>query len=112
MKRPMPKAGAEAGPAQPAARSRYAHVNREVTDSVTETNVKVTAEAPAMAMGGLFQSFAHASGMMFENTTAAQQQQLALAQAASDIGIALLYRAAGVTPPTPANGKPPVEGTT
>lgn len=111
MKRPTPKAGAEAGPARPAARSRYAHVNREVTDSVTEADVKVTAEAPAMAMGGLYQSFAQASGMMFENAVAIQGQQLALAQAASNVGIELLYRAAGVTPPTPAKGKPPVEGT-
>uniref|UniRef100_UPI0009BAF0F2 RebB family R body protein n=1 Tax=Chromobacterium subtsugae TaxID=251747 RepID=UPI0009BAF0F2 len=31
-------------------------VNDQITDAVTQTNVKVLAEAPAMAMGSLFQT--------------------------------------------------------
>ncbi len=32
------------------------YVSRQVTDAVTQTNVKIVAEAPAMAMGMLYQA--------------------------------------------------------
>jgi len=34
-------------------------VNSQITDAVTQTNVKVVAEAPAMAMGSIYQTMAH-----------------------------------------------------
>ncbi len=58
-------------------------VNGQVTDAVTQANVKVLAEAPAMAMGSLYQALAHSTGILFENTVAAQQQVAITAQAAT-----------------------------
>ncbi len=49
-------------------------VNGQITDAVTQTNVKVVAEAPAMAMGAIYQSLAHSTGILYENATSSQQQ--------------------------------------
>ncbi|HGM8154222.1 RebB family R body protein, partial [Pseudomonas aeruginosa] len=50
-------------------------VNNQITDAVTQSNVKVIGEAPAMALGSIFQTMAHSTGILFENSVAAQQQQ-------------------------------------
>ena len=42
-------------------------VNSQITDAVTQSNVKVVAEAPAMAMGSIYQTMAHSTGILFEN---------------------------------------------
>ena len=64
-------------------------VNDHITDAVTQTNVKLIGEAPAMAMGTIYQSMAHATGTLFQN--AAQQQQYTLAQAATTQGVMQIY---------------------
>lgn len=56
-------------------------VNSQITDAVTQTNVKVLAEAPAIAMGNLFQASAQALANAAHNATVAQQQGAVLAQA-------------------------------
>ncbi len=56
-------------------------VNDQITDSVTQANVKVLGDAPAMAMGAVYQALAHSIGIMFENAVSAQQQSNQLAQA-------------------------------
>jgi hypothetical protein len=66
-------------------------VNSQITDSITQANVKVIAESPAMAMGSLYQSLAHSTGILFENAVAAQQQQNTLAQAAANMGVMQIY---------------------
>ncbi len=66
-------------------------VNSQITDAVTQTNVKVMAEAPAMAMAAIYQSLAHSTGLLFENAVAAQQNQAILAQAATTQGVMQLY---------------------
>ncbi|MGZ5444891.1 MAG: RebB family R body protein [Thermoanaerobaculia bacterium] len=66
-------------------------VNPQITDSVTQTNVKVLGDAPAMAMGNLYQTMAHSIGLAMENAAAAQQQINITAQAATVQGIAMLY---------------------
>ncbi len=66
-------------------------VNSQITDAVTQANVKVLAEAPAMAMGSLFQTMAHSTGILFENSVSAQQQQNTLSQAASNTGVMQIY---------------------
>lgn len=48
-------------------------VNDQITDSVTQSNVKVIGEAPAVALGSLYQSLAHAAGIAAENLVAQQQ---------------------------------------
>lgn len=66
-------------------------VNSQITDCVTQTNVKVVAEAPAMAMGSIYQTMAHSTGILFENAVAQQQQQNTLSQAAANQGVMQIY---------------------
>ncbi|HHN0553449.1 TPA: RebB family R body protein [Pseudomonas aeruginosa] len=68
-------------------------VNDQITDAVTQSNVKVVGEAPAMALGTIYQTMAHSTGILFENAVSAQQQQnaLALALAASNMGVMQIY---------------------
>ncbi|WP_045728159.1 RebB family R body protein [Xanthomonas sp. GPE 39] len=67
------------------------HVNTMVTDAVTQSNVKVVGEAPAIAISSLYQTMAHSTGILFENAVAAQQQQNTLAQAAANQGVMQIY---------------------
>ncbi|REC44187.1 RebB family R body protein [Chryseobacterium pennipullorum] len=66
-------------------------VNQQITDAVTQSNVKVVGEAPAMALGNVYQSAAHSTGIMFENAVNAQNQQNILGQAATTQGIMQIY---------------------
>ncbi len=66
-------------------------VNDQITDAVTQANVKVVGDAPAMAMGAIYQSLAHATGILFENAVSAQQNAAMLAQAATNMGVMQLY---------------------
>ena len=66
-------------------------VNDQITDAVTQSNVKVLADAPAMAMGTIYQSLAHSTGILFENATSAQQQLGIAAQAATNQGVIQIY---------------------
>ena len=66
-------------------------VNSQITDSVTQSNVKVLGDAPAMAMGNLYQATAQALANAAHNATTAQQQTNITAQAATTMGVALLY---------------------
>ncbi|POZ63826.1 RebB family R body protein [Chromobacterium alticapitis] len=69
----------------------YTTVNDQITDAVTQTNVKVLAEGPAMAMGSLFQTASHSTGILFENAVSARQQQNTLSQAAANMGVMQIY---------------------
>ena len=66
-------------------------VNGQITDAVTQTNVKVVADAPAMAMGTIYQSLAHSTGILYENATSSQQQLAIAAQAATNQGVIQIY---------------------
>ncbi len=66
-------------------------VNNMITDSVTQSNVKVLGDAPAVAMGNLYQATAQALGNAAHNATTAQQQTNVTAQAVTTQGVALLY---------------------
>ncbi|MCW0457852.1 RebB family R body protein [Xanthomonas sacchari] len=65
-------------------------VNDQITDAVTQSNVKVIGEAPAFAMPSIYQSMAHSTGILFENAVSAQQQNT-LAQAAANQGVMRIY---------------------
>ncbi|WP_292009107.1 RebB family R body protein [Chryseobacterium sp.] len=58
---------------------------------MTQSNVKVVGEAPAMALGNVYQSAAHSTGIMFENAVNAQNQQNILGKAATTQGIMQIY---------------------
>lgn len=66
-------------------------VDPMITDAVTQANVKVVAEAPAMAMGNVYQTMAHATGIMFENTANAQGHHYTTSQAATTQGVMQIY---------------------
>jgi len=66
-------------------------VNNQITDSVTQANVQVLGDAPAVAMGNLYQATAQALSNAAHNATTAQQQANVAAQAATTMGVALLY---------------------
>jgi hypothetical protein len=66
-------------------------VNSQITDSVTQANVQVLGTAPAIAMGNLYQATAQALANAAHNATMAQQQMYVTAQAATTMGVALLY---------------------
>jgi hypothetical protein len=58
-------------------------VNSQITDAVTQANVKALGDAPAMAMGNVYQAVAQALANAAHNATNAQQQNNVLAQAAT-----------------------------
>jgi len=66
-------------------------VNDQTTDSVTQSNVGVLGEAPAIAMGNLYQATAQALANAAHNATNAQQQAYVTAQAATTMGVATLF---------------------
>ncbi len=66
-------------------------VNPQITDAVTQSNVKVVGEAPAMALGNVYQTAAHSTGIMFENAVNTQNQQNLLGQAATTQGVMQIY---------------------
>ena len=53
-------------------------VNAQITDAVTQTNVKVLGEAPAQSIGMVYQTMAHSLSLSMENAVTAQNgmQQL------------------------------------
>ncbi len=66
-------------------------VNNMITDSVTQANGKVLGDAPAMAMGNLYQATNQALANAAHNATTAQQQNNVAAQATTTMGVATLY---------------------
>lgn len=66
-------------------------VNGMITDAVTQSNVKVLGDAPAMAMGALFQSLSHSTGILYENAVGSQQQLAIAAQASTNQGVIQVY---------------------
>jgi len=66
-------------------------VNDQTTDSVTQAGVQVLGTSPAIAMGNLYQATAQALANAAHNATLAQQQLYVTAQAATTMGVALLY---------------------
>ena len=67
-----------------------AATNGDITDSVTEPNLKVLGNAPAMAMGNLYQATAQALANAAHNATANQMQASIVMQAATTQGVSAL----------------------
>jgi hypothetical protein len=66
-------------------------VNDQITDSITQSNTTVLGDAPAIAMGNLYQATAQALANAAHNATNAQQQSYVTSQAATTMGVATLY---------------------
>ncbi len=66
-------------------------VNDQITDAVTQANVKVVGDAPAMALAALYQATGQALSNTAHNATHAQQQSGVAIQASTNAGVATLY---------------------
>jgi hypothetical protein len=62
-----------------------ATVNEQITDAVTQTNVKTLAESPAMAMSMVYQSMAQAVSLSMQNATIAQQNMATISQSVASV---------------------------
>ncbi|MGD3261583.1 RebB family R body protein, partial [Xanthomonas citri pv. citri] len=65
--------------------------NNQITDSVTQVNTKVLGDAPAIAMGNLYQATAQALSNAAHNATNNQQQSYVTMQASTTQGVSTLY---------------------
>lgn len=82
-------------------------VNSQITDAVTQANVKVLGDAPAMSMGNLYQIVSQSLGLTVQNAVFAQQQSNMIHQATTTQGVNLIYAVdtSSVAPGT-VTGKP------
>lgn len=66
-------------------------VNSQITDAVTQANVKVLADAPSIAIGNLYQVISSSLGLSAQNVVMAQQQSNIIHQASTTQGVNLIY---------------------
>ncbi len=62
-------------------------VNGQITDSITQVNTKVLADAPAMALGNFYTALGLSLSNAGNNATSAQQNANIMAQAATVQGV-------------------------
>jgi uncharacterized protein YidB (DUF937 family) len=72
-------------------------VNSQITDSVTQASVNVLGDAPAVAMGNLYQTAAAAAGQAIQNAVSNQQNLNVLAEAVTTASVKSLIEDAAVT---------------
>lgn len=70
-------------------------VNSQITDAVTQSNVKVVAEAPAQAMGLVYQTMAHSISLSMQNAQQAQGGLQQIGNAVTSRAISMILGAAG-----------------
>ena len=66
-------------------------VNSQITDSVTQANVKVLADSPALSLSNLYQMVSQSLGLSAQNAVMSQQQSNIIHQAATTQGVNLIY---------------------
>ncbi|MCP5101783.1 MAG: glycerol-3-phosphate dehydrogenase [bacterium] len=72
-------------------------VNSQITDSVTQASVNVLGDAPAVAMGNLYQTAAAAAGQAIQNAVTSQQNLNVLAEAVITASVKSLIEGPAVT---------------
>jgi hypothetical protein len=70
-------------------------VNPQITDAVTQTNVKILGESPAQAVSMALQANSHATSLAMQNATQAQGNIQQVANTASSRIVALIVAEAG-----------------
>ncbi|WP_028535197.1 RebB family R body protein [Paludibacterium yongneupense] len=65
-------------------------VNAQITDAVTQTNVKVVAEAPAQSIASLYQVASHSAGLSLQNAVQSQQALNQISNAVVSKAVALI----------------------
>jgi hypothetical protein len=66
-------------------------VNPQITDAVTQANVKVLGDAPAQSLSNLYQTISQSLSLAAQNAVTAQQQTNIIHQATTTQGVSLLY---------------------
>ena len=69
-------------------------VNSQVTDAVTQTNVKVLGEAPAQSMALGYQSMAHSISLAMQNAQQAQGGLQQIGNAVTSSAVTMIMNAA------------------
>jgi hypothetical protein len=70
-------------------------VNSQITDAVTQANVKVLGEAPAQSMALIYQTMAHSISLAMENAQQAQGGLTQIGNAVTSSAITMILNAAG-----------------
>jgi len=70
-------------------------VNTQITDAVTQTNVKVLGEAPAEALAVSTQAMGHANGLAMENATQTQGGMQQVNNTSTSALMAMIMKAGG-----------------
>jgi hypothetical protein len=66
-------------------------LNAQITDAVTQANVKVLADSPALSLSNLYQMVSQSLGLSAQNAVMSQQQSNIIHQAATTQGVNLIY---------------------
>ena len=66
-------------------------VNSQITDAVTQSNVKTLGDAPALSLGNLYQIVSQSLGLSAQNAVFAQQHSNMIHQATTTQGVNLIY---------------------
>jgi len=66
-------------------------VNSQITDAVTQANVKTLGDSPALSLSNLYQIVSQSLGLAAQNAVMGQQQSNVIHQAATTQGVSLLY---------------------
>jgi len=69
-------------------------VNAQITDAVTQSNVKVLGEAPAQSMALIYQSMAHSISLAMQNAQQAQGGLQQIGNAVTSSAITMIINAA------------------
>jgi hypothetical protein len=69
-------------------------LNSQISDAVSQASVQVLGDAPALSLGSLYVSTAHALSNAAHNATSGQQQTNITAQAAAVRGVVALLSSA------------------
>ena len=67
------------------------NVNGAITDAVTQANVKVLADSPAMSLSNLYQTVSQSLSLSVQNAVTMQQQSNIVHQVTTTQGVNLLY---------------------
>lgn len=68
-------------------------VNEQITDAVTQTNVKVLGEAPAQSMAMVYQTLAHSISLAMQNAQQAQGGLQQIGNAVTSSAVTMIMNA-------------------
>lgn len=80
-------------------------VNSQITDAVTQTNVKVLAEAPAQSMGMVYQTMAHSISLSMQNAQHSQGSLTQISNAITSAGVTMILNAVQGSSTTSGGGQ-------